>query len=346
MSSIEKKNKGRIVILFALIGVFAMVYVSYSYKTKHNHSVAESIAEVAPKEKFQVVESVDSADTNNEKSAESMAQNDAVASKESHKNTTPSLPKDAKLPANIPPAMLKAMQERGMDIDDLRGNAKSGSMGKGSMGNMGAGTDGTMAANMEGKNFPEAMQKALAERNAQQANQANQANNPNAVGAGETAHNDTQKQFPAFIYQAIKHVENHQNNEQIAQIKLYLDTLEKDPLHVQTLINFSNLFLSHNEIQGATYFLEKASVTTPSDPEIAYLYGKALSKNFDSEEAAAQWERSLAIQESALVRYDLALLYRYQLNKAELSKEYLEKALATPDIDSTLKGAIARELKR
>jgi len=305
MSNSEKKTKGRIAIVLGLIAISVIVYVAVSYQIEHNHRPSN----MAQAPQRQVVKAV-------------APQNNASAK---DKDGAPSLPTNAQLPSNIPPAMLKAMQDRGMSVDQLRGSGKG-------------------ASTMNNKEFPDAMQKALAERNARAMPGTPDAKTAPAGMGMQSANTSTQ--FPAFVATGIKHIEAHQSKDQIALIDSYMDTLSKNPNDVDILIDASQLFLKHNDIQTATYFLQRATTAAPSNAEAAYLYGAALNKNFNSEETAQQWERSLGIQENPVVRYELALLYRYQLNQPELAKQYLEKALSFPKLDSTLKGNIQRELKR
>ena len=310
MSQLEKKKKGIIVMGLAIVSVLAIVYFAVSYQTEHNHRTAGKKPQQS--NEFNVVEEIESQGTPNAMTA-------------SNKNG-PSLSADAKLPSDIPPAMLKAMQERGMTVDDLRGSGKGSST-----------TNGSNA--MANGEFPDAMQKALAERNAQKSKTTPATSNMGMQAGGA-------KQFPAYIYQGVKHIENHKNKDQIALINGYMDILATDPNNVGALVSAADAFAQHNDIQSATFLLQRATTSEPSNAHVAYLYGAVLNKNFDSEATAQQWERSLSLEENPRVRYELALLYRYQLNQADLAKQYLKKALTAENIDSALKGNIQRELKR
>lgn len=324
MSQAEKKKKGLVVII-GFIGVAVIAYLALSFETEHEKHVRLD----AEASRAEVVKTV-------------MPEKQAPAN--TNEKETPSLPANATLPSDIPPAMLAAMEERGMSIDQLRGSGKSSSTMNG------AKDSSDIIDGMGGKAIPSAMQKALAERNAANAKSNATANaTANTMGTtpeGMRTEAPVTAPFPPFIYQAAQHVANHKMEELTALLTRNMDILALNPNNVQILVDTSNIFLQHNEIRSAQYLLERATVAAPSDAKVAHLYGLTLSKNFESEKAAQQWERSLSIQDNPRVRLDLALLYRYQLNKAELAKQNLEKALALPNVNSTLRKEIQRELDR
>lgn len=333
MSQAEKKKKARIVTIIAFLGVAAIAYLAIDYQKKHNHTPSSKAQ--APQQ-LQVVERVGPQD--NTPSTIVSPKKNMPASVATDKAV--SLAANTQLPSDIPPAMLEAMQERGMTVEQLRGSGK----GSATMNN--PKNSPAMDKDMSGKEFPSAMQKALAERNA-----TTQAKTPeqNPLGTPEEMRIEIAppaSQFPPYVYQAVTHVGNHKMKEQIALLTRNMDVLAFNPNDVQVLVNTSNIFLSHNEIKAAQYLLERATIAAPSDAHIAYLYGLTLSKNFESEKAAKQWERSLHIKDTPQVRLDLALLYRYQLNQPKLAKENLEKALTLPDLKSSLRNEIQRELDR
>ena len=323
MSQPDKKNKRRVVMVIGLIGISAMVYTAISYQTKHNHRTLRGTQPVG--EAQSQVGEPDSSQANQTSQG------------------APSLPADARIPSNIPPAMLKAMQERGMSVDQLRGSGK----GSSTMSGM-AGANNPMDTNTSMANdgqFPEAMQKALAERNAQKAQGTQSANNNTTAPARMGMQSANTNQFPAYIYQGVTHMKSHKNKPLIARMDSYMNTLSQNPNDVQALMDLSQIFQEHG-MEGSKYLLQRATTTAPSNPKVAHLYGIALSKSFDSEEAAKQMERSLGLEDNPLVRYDIALLYRYQLNQPKLAKEYLEQALTAKNLDPSLKDQIQRELKR
>lgn len=107
--------------------------------------------------------------------------NPSQNSEQNAEGTAPKLSEGAMLPSDIPPEMLKALQERGMTVEDLqKASQNMGASGMGSSMNgntMGSG----MGDGMQNSAFPEAMQKALAEREAQkqaQENMKEEAQNP------------------------------------------------------------------------------------------------------------------------------------------------------------------------
>ena len=335
MSQAEKKKKG-LVIIIGLLAITLITYVAVSYQMKHSHRASN----ITHTPKRQVVESVAQQNmASNSTSTNTVANTIAATTHTTDEGSASSLPADAQLPSTIPPAMLKAMQERGMSVDELRngGKAKGSAM---------SGMSGSAMSekNMGEGQFPEAMQKALAE---QQANtQAPKDNATQSTTPQMKMQAPQTEQFPPFIYQAVKHVQNHKIKEQMTLLDNNLNAIIANPNDVQALVSTSDIFLKHNEIQGSKYFLEKATIVAPSDAHIAYIYGQTLTKNFESEEAAKQWERSLSIQDNPHVRLDLARLYRYQLNQPELAKESLKKALTLPNLSSSLRNEIQRELDR
>lgn len=250
--------------------------------------------------------------SNEEKTAFSPAQNQG--------KTAPNLGQNTMLPENIPPAMLEAMKKQGLSIEDLQGK----SMGQG-MKQSGQNAGGQGMGAMNGKAFPEEMLKALEAQNKQQSLQ-----NPQ-----EDA-----------VNKAVQHIESHADQAETQKIRDGLALIAQNPSETDTVIFLADTFIAHGETKAAEIVLQKGMIAAPANAVLPYLYGQALSKDFQFEKAAEQWERALSLQDSAEVRYSLGMLYRYKLMNNEKAKVHFQKASTLPAHDPNLAAHLKQELEQ
>lgn len=296
-------NLKKLILAVCGLGVLAMLFVSvdfYIEKNKPHLPAAQTAA-------------------NERKTALQPAENQKQTPMREQEENAPNLAAGVMLPENIPPAMLKAMQEKGLTLEDLQQNSNT-KQDMPAMGNM-----------PKGKAFPEEMLKAIEEQNKQQAQGQNQ-------GQGQETDNPVEK--------AVAHIKKHGDETSIKHLEHILADLEKNPADEKALTSITELFLAHNEIKGAEVLLQKGIVSSPSSAMLPFLYGQALAQDSQYEKTAEQWERALSLQDSAELHYSLGMLYRYQLDREDLAKEHFKKAKTLPQHDERLAEHLAVELEK
>ncbi len=123
-----------------------------------------------------------------------------------------------------------------------------------------------------------------------------------------------------------------------------MQKMQADPQNPEVLIELSLLFFEAEDYLAMLNFANRASALSPTSAKAAYLSGIAHSQLGEPAEAAAAFERSLALEENAATRYSLAIIYIYSLNDKEKGKAHLDTALTLPSLDDSLKSAIEKEL--
>lgn len=280
----------KLILAISGLGVLAMLFVSVNFYIEKNKPAlpAKQTAGNEMKTAFQPAEN--------------------QGQMQEQKQDAPNLAPNTMLPENIPPAMLKAMQEKGMTIEDLQQNPGV-KQEMPAMGNI-----------PKGKAFPEKMLKAIEEQK-----QAQESADP--------------------VQKAVNHIKSHADEASIKHLEHTLAALQENPSNETALTAATELFLAHNEIQGAEALLQKGIISAPGNAMLPFLYGQVLAQNSQYEETAKQWERALSLQDSAELHYSLGMLYRYQLDRENLAKEHFQKASALPQHDPKLAEHLTIELE-
>lgn len=289
----------KLILAISGLGVLVMLFASINFYIEKNKPVLPA-GQTAGNER---------------KTAFQPAENQEQMQNQTQKQDAPNLAPNTMLPENIPPAMLKAMQEKGMTIEDLqqKPNAEQEMPAMGTM--------------PKGKAFPEKMLKAIEEQNKQQT--------------------QTPEQESADpIQKAVNHIKSHGDEASIKHLEHTLASLKENPSDETALTSITEMFLAHNEIKGAEILLQKGIVSAPGNAMLPFLYGQVLAQNSQYDETAKQWERALSLQDSAELHYSLGMLYRYQLDKENLAKEHFQKAKALPQHDPRLAEHLSIELEK
>lgn len=293
----------KLILALSGLGVLAMLFVSVDFYIEKNKAVlpAGQTAGNEIKTAFQPAEN------------QEQMQNQGQKPNQTQNQDAPNLAPNTMLPENIPPAMLKAMQEKGLTLEDLQKNqgAKQEMPG---MGNM-----------PRGKAFPEAMLKAMEEQK-------------RAQGQAQENADSVQK--------AVSHIKSHADEASIKHLEHTLAALDENPADETALTSITEMFLAHNEIQGAEVLLQKGIVSAPGNAMLPFLYGQVLAQNSQYDKTAEQWERALSLQDSAELHYSLGMLYRYQLDKEEQAKAHFQKAKSLPQHDPKLAEHLTIELEK
>lgn len=287
----------KLILAISGLGVFAMLFVCADFYIEKNKPAGMQGSRNEVKTAFQP------AGDGEQKQATNQNQN----------MNAPSLGANTMLPENIPPAMLKAMQEKGMSIEDLQKSAPSAQQ--------------NMPAMPKGKAFPKEMLEAMEKQKQEQ-----------SVQQAETAVDPVEK--------AVSHIKGHGDEALIKHLEHNLAALQKNPSDETALASITEIFLAHNEAKGAEILLQKGIISAPGSAMLPFLYGQVLAQNSQYEQTAQQWERALSLQDSAELRYSLGMLYRYQLNNENLAKEHFQKAKTLPQHDERLAEHLKIELDK
>ncbi len=129
--------------------------------------------------------------------------------------------------------------------------------------------------------------------------------------------------------------------EQAASLMM---SMQEDPNNVETLLALSMTFYQANDFLAMLNFANRAAVLAPANELAPYYAGIAYSQLGENENAVMSFERSLANNNSPETRYNLAILYIYNLDDSESAKIHLEQALQSPNLDPALKELIEAEL--
>lgn len=285
-------NFKKLILAISGLGVLAMLFVSVNFYIEKNKSTPAAVRQTANSET---------------KVAFQPAENQG----QMREQEAPNLPPQTMLPENIPPAMLKAMQEKGLTIEDLQKDSKT-NQGMPAMQNM-----------PKGKAFPEEMLKALA---AQEQAREQESADP--------------------VQKAVSHIKGHSDAASIKYLEENLAALQGNPNNETALAAVAEIFLTHNETEGAETLLQQGIIAAPNNAVFPFLYGQVFAKNSQFDKTAEQWERALSLQDSAELHYSLGMLYRYQLNKDSLAKEHFQKAKALPHQDAKLAEHLSIELEK
>ncbi|GFM35782.1 tetratricopeptide repeat protein [Desulfovibrio psychrotolerans] len=121
--------------------------------------------------------------------------------------------------------------------------------------------------------------------------------------------------------------------------------MQEDPNNPDVLKQISDLFIRTKDWERALFFLQKAMVATPSDPQILYMHGIVLFNQDKPEEAAAAFESLLAIEDDASARYNLGIIYKHFLKQPEKAQEHFSALLANDNAEPELKQRAQQELE-
>lgn len=285
----------KLILAISGLGVLAMLLVSVNFYIEKNKSTPATARQTA---------------NNETKVAFQPAEN------QGQMQEAPNITPQTMLPENIPPAMLKAMQEKGLTIEDLQKGAQT-NQGMPAMQNM-----------PQGKAFPEEMLKALAAQEEQNKQQAQEQESADPV------------------QKAVNHIKGHSDAASIKYLEDNLAALQGNPSNETALIAVTEIFLTHNETQGAEALLQQGIIAAPNNAMFPFLYGQVFAQNSQFDKTAEQWERALSLQDSAELHYSLGMLYRYQLDREALAKDHFQKAKALPHQDKHLAEHLSIELEK
>lgn len=260
------------------------------------------------------------------------------------------------LPENIPAAMLQAMQEKGISLEDLQSEESSQfpaeMLQAMDAANAQSPPVSPASSGMGNGQMPEAMMQAM-----QKQKQDGQASMPSSAPSTSSASaasspacaselNLTPAQEAEVIKGAIAHFDGHSTSEEKADLKTHLEQIALNPADTHALMTIAELFLAHNEYKGVQIMLQRAEGFEPQNSDIAYLQGVVLSKQKDYGCALTKWQKAVQLDNNARNNYAIAMIYRYQFNNEAEAMKYLNIAHSKPNTDSALHEHIEAELKK
>ncbi len=122
--------------------------------------------------------------------------------------------------------------------------------------------------------------------------------------------------------------------------------LQAEPKNPDLLIEIGGLFMEAKEWDRARFFLSRAVVSAPADTRPRYMLGISLFRLGNAQEAATVFEDLLELRDEPAARFNLAVLYKYHLNRREDAKKQLEAIVASPDTDADMIAQAKAELAK
>lgn len=223
--------------------------------------------------------------------------------------TVPSNPLGMQLPEEIPADMLAALEAEGLTIEDLGAMQGSGQM------------------------------PAMPTQDSSQGTQSSQT--PASSITHEEAH--------TVLDNLIKNTNgfSYMGEEDLQMANHYMHLLDDNPHDYESLVALGSLMLRYNDHTNSIGLLEHAQIVLPNDSRAPYHIGLWWLEHKDYEKAARNFTRSLSIKEEPEILYQLAILYRYNLNDEAKAQEYLAQAVANIDqANPVLKSLIASEANK
>ncbi|MFV0348385.1 MAG: tetratricopeptide repeat protein [Halodesulfovibrio sp.] len=120
--------------------------------------------------------------------------------------------------------------------------------------------------------------------------------------------------------------------------------MKEDPNNVGVLKQLTDFFIRQQDWNRAGFFVQKAQVVAPSDPQVLYMQGIILFNEQKPAEAVEVFESLIALEDDASARYNLGIIYKHFLKQPEKAKPHFEALLANPKADAELKKRAQSEL--
>lgn len=122
--------------------------------------------------------------------------------------------------------------------------------------------------------------------------------------------------------------------------------LQAEPKNPDLLMEIGGLFMEVKDWERAKFFLSRAVVAAPADVRPRYMLGITLFRAENAQEAAAVFEDLLALRDEPAARYNLAVLYKYHLNRPADAKKQLEAVISSSEADADTIAQAKAELEK
>lgn len=120
--------------------------------------------------------------------------------------------------------------------------------------------------------------------------------------------------------------------------------MKEDPNNVDVLKQLTDFFIRKHDWGRASFFVQKAQVAAPSDPQVLYMNGIILFNEEKPAEAVEVFETLLSLEDDPSARYNLGIIYKHFLKQPEKAKTHFEALLVNPKADDELKQRAQSEL--
>lgn len=121
--------------------------------------------------------------------------------------------------------------------------------------------------------------------------------------------------------------------EQAGSVSALMRKLQSNPNDATALMDIADIFIEAGEWARAEVFLTRAVLARPGDTRPRYMLGLAQHQAGKMAEAAVTFEELLSIKEDPAAMYNLAVIYKHHLNKAEEAQALLRRVLDSPSAD-------------
>ena len=134
--------------------------------------------------------------------------------------------------------------------------------------------------------------------------------------------------------------------EENAELARLMGVLRQSPSDVNSLLAIADLFSRNKDWRNALAFFDRAAQAAPSDMRPWYFRGVALAGIQDYAGAAAAFEHALErVLGNDSIRYNLAVLYRYHLNRPSEAASLFGAIVASPAAPESLKARAREEVQ-
>lgn len=134
------------------------------------------------------------------------------------------------------------------------------------------------------------------------------------------------------------------NEEDADELSKLMGRIKENPNDAMALRDTGNFFLRARDWKRAEFFLERAVLSNPSDNGARYSLGISQYQQGAVAKAAKTYEELLDLREDPRALYNLAIIYKYSMNRPEDARALLRKALDSPDLDAETRVRVQREL--
>lgn len=126
------------------------------------------------------------------------------------------------------------------------------------------------------------------------------------------------------------------SQDQADAMSALMRKLQGNPNDADALMEIADIFLNAKEWARAEVFLTRAVLSRPGDARPRYMLGLSQYQAGKMPEAALSFEELLSLKEDPAAMYNLAVIYKYHLNKKDDAQALLTRILdsASADMDT------------
>jgi tetratricopeptide (TPR) repeat protein len=134
------------------------------------------------------------------------------------------------------------------------------------------------------------------------------------------------------------------SEQQTKELLELMRALQSSPNDADVLRRIGEFFLSTRDLKRATFFLNRALLSRPSDTRSLCLLGIAHSRQDRIPEATKSFEDVLQIKKDLEAMYYLAIIYKRHNGKKTEAETLLRSIIASPEADADILDRAKSEL--